>query len=680
VATDANGCKDSTTATITQPTPLILSAAAFAATCNGTCNGSATALPKGGTGAYTYLWSNSQTGATANNLCAGSYSVIVTDANGCVHDSNPLTVTQPAPLVLTKTKPVSAYCNQADGSDTATVTGGTPPYQYAWVKSSNTSIPITLTTNLDNVPPGSYCFGVQDANKCVDSICTIIPNTPGETASITGATAVSCNGGSDGTATGTATGGSAPYTYSWNSNPTQSTPTATGLKAGTYTLTVTDATNCKDTAIATVTQPAVVVATTTASPATICMGDSSVISASATGGTPPYSFSWNTGCTSSSCIVYPTLTTTYTVTPSDANKCLGAPVQVVVTVAQPLKVVAGSPKYVCPGFSATITAKASGGNGTYTYVWTPGNFNGSSVSVTPAATSYYKVTVTDGCTKLPAIDSVLVTVKPDPVVAFTADTNNGCNPVCVVFTDKSTIAAGYSLKSWNWSFGDGSSSKAQDTAHCYTTVGQYSVSLKVTSDSGCVATLTQNNYITVYDHPHTDFLATPQPTTILSSDITFTDQTTDPYGIIQWLWSLGDPTSASDTAVTQNTSHKYADTGTYCVTLKDINKHLCIGSVTKCIVIDPLFTFYIPSAFTPNADGKNDVFIPKGTFFASFDMYIFDRWGMRLYHTSDINKGWNGAVNNGSTPCQQDTYIYVINATDFKGLTHSYTGKITLIR
>ena len=290
VVTDANGCKDSVVAAVTQPAPLTITAAAFAATCNGICNGSATIIPAGGTGPYTYAWSNAQTGATANNLCAANYSVVVTDANGCVHDTNPLTVTQPPAIVLTKTS-TSAFCNQADGSASVTITGGTAPYLYQWSTGA-------VTTNITNVIPGPYCFGVEDANKCLDFICVIVPNTPGETASVTSTTNVTCNGGTDGTAVGNAVGGTSPYTYAWTGG--QTTPTATALAAGPYTLTVTDSTGCHSTAVTTITQPALVVATPLATPATICIGQSSTISATAVGGTAPYTYSWNTGCSNSS--------------------------------------------------------------------------------------------------------------------------------------------------------------------------------------------------------------------------------------------------------------------------------------------------------------------------------------------------------------------------------------------
>jgi len=684
VATDANGCKDSTTATITQPSGLELAASPFAATCNNLCDGSATVIPSGGTGPnYTYSWSTGATTNTVSKLCAGSYSVVVMDANGCTHDTTNLVVTQPPAIVLTKTE-TAAFCGKADGSATASVSGGTPPYLYAWSNGQT-------STNLTNVTPGSYCFGVQDANKCQDSICVIIGNIPGETASITSVTPVTCNGGTNGTATGTATGGTQPYTYSWTTAPAQTNATATNLSAAAYTLTVTDSAGCTSKAIATVIQPALVVTTLSASPATICYGGTpSTLTANSTGGNGQYVYSWAptanlNDSTGPSVAASPTATTIYTVTSSDTNKCPASQVTVTVTVDPQLSVTTGTPVAACPGKSITLSAKASGGNGNYTYTWQPGNETGANPTVSPSSTGYYTVIVSDGCTNPDAKDSMEAIIDPLPVIVFTADTLNGCYPACVLFTDKSTISSG-GIKSWAWAFGDGNTYGSNTTAskvdtgyNCYANPGAYSVTETVVSDSGCPNSYTNTNMITVYDHPHTNFTASPQSTTIEQPGIVFTDQTTDAYGITNWLWeTFGDASDSIKT--TKNTTHTYSDTGTFCVKLVDINKHNCVDSVTNCVVIEAVFTLYIPNAFTPNGNGLNDVFIPRGTYFTNFEMYIFNRWGEQIFFTRNIDMGWNGGYNNGNTIEQEDTYIYIIKVTDFKGKTHSYTGRVTLLK
>ena len=454
--------------------------------------------------------------------------------------------------------------------------------------------------------------------------------------------------------------------------------------AGTYTVTVKDASpgGCPVTAVATITQPALVVATPPA-PQTICIGDSAKLTVTATGGTKPYTFTWNPGNLSGATVtVSPDSTTTYTILTVDSNNCPGVPVQVVITVNPPLKVTVTPNQATCPGGSVKIGANASGGDGIYTYTWAPPTGLSCTVCqnpvVTPTATTEYTVTVHDNCGTPPVKDSVLVTLYPLPNVKFVADTLAGCPILCVNFTDSTTIASG-GLATWAWSFGDGTTSIKQDPRHCYPNPGVYTVSLTVTSDHGCKDSLTIPKMITVYSVPVAAFTATPQPATIISPQITFTDQSTDIYGIATWFWQFEDPLDGTSTI--QNPQYTYADTGTYCPKLKVTNKHGCIDSVQHCIIIDPFFTLYIPNAFTPNSDGLNEVFNVKGTYICGFKMYIFDRWGMQLYYTEDLYKGWNGKVNGGTNIAQEDTYVYLIEATDcISHSKHQYIGRVTIIK
>jgi len=669
--TDANGCTVTAIATITQPAALRDSIASFTnVLCNGQSNGTATNGVKGGTGPYNYAWCNGQTTSIATALPVGSCTITVTDANLCTATAT-VTITQPTPLQLTASA-FPATCNgTCNGSATVIPSGGTTPYTYGW--SNGTS-----TANVNNLCAGNYSVVVTDANGCVhDTNPLTVTQPPAIRDSVVTSTNELCFGQTNGSITAGVTGGTGAYTYSWNTTPVQATATATGLAAGNYSVMIKDANGCKDSLSQTITQPPLLTITPPA-PVSICNGQSTLLQPVVNGGTTTYTYQWNTGTTTDTMTVNPVTSTTYTLVVTDANGCT-AQATAIVNVALPLSIKAPVSTAICPGSTATLTATASGGDGTYTYVWTPGPIPGQTVKVTPLVTTTYTVTVADGCGTPPASTNMVVIVDPLPIVSFTQDTTNGCYPVCVTFTDKSTIASG-GIKTWGWNFGDGNISGLQNPMNCYTNPGMYTVSLTVTSDSGCSSAVVQNNLITVFDHPHTEFTDSPQPTTIASPEITFTDATTDLYGVVQWLWTLGDTNSASDIAITQNTTHSYTDTGTYCVRLIDMNKHGCIDSVTHCIVIDPLFTFYIPNAFTPNGDGVNDVFAPKGGYFKTFEMYIFDRWGSAIYHTLDINKGWSGTYNNNNNMCQMDTYVYLITVTDWKSVEHTYMGRVTLTK
>jgi len=215
--------------------------------CNGGSDGSATASATGGTAPYTYAWSNAATTASITGVTAGTYTVTITDANNCTATVT-ATVTEPTALAASASN-TNVSCNGgSDGSATASATGGTAPYTYAWSNAATTA-------SITGVTAGTYTATVTDANNCTATATATITEPTVLTASSAVNGNVSCNGGSDGSATASATGGTAPYTYAWSNAAT--TANITGLAAGTYTATVTDANNCTATATATVTEPVV---------------------------------------------------------------------------------------------------------------------------------------------------------------------------------------------------------------------------------------------------------------------------------------------------------------------------------------------------------------------------------------------------------------------------------------
>jgi subtilisin family serine protease len=308
VVTDSKGCTANASATITQPPVLTSSASATNASCFGAANGSVTLSVSGGTGAYSYSWSN---GSTAQNLVAvvaGNYSVTVTDANGCTSASS-ATVGQPSAIVLSSSV-VAATCGSAtNGSVDLSVSGGNPPYSYAWSNGSTTQ-------DLSSVASGTYSVTVTDASGCsAGTYATIGENST--LASSASASAVSCNGGSNGFASVTVSGGTAPYSYNWSNGGTASS--ISGISAGNYSVTVTDASGCTSGSSTTVGQPSALSVNVTGSDASCGTTDGSA-SATAAGGTAPYSYSWSNGSTSAS--VAGLAAATYTVTVTDANGCV----------------------------------------------------------------------------------------------------------------------------------------------------------------------------------------------------------------------------------------------------------------------------------------------------------------------------------------------------------------------
>ena len=525
---------------------------------------------------------------------------------------------------------------------------------------------------------------MTDANGCFDSVCVTVPNTPGVTTTISNIP-VTCNGLCDGTATVIASSGVTPYTYLWNNG--QTSPTATSLCPGSYTCTITDGSGCTVTVSTTITQPTIIVIDVIP-PSTICQGQSVTLNAAAIGGHPlgGYTFNWMAPAfTGASNTVSPMVTTTYTITATDTAGCISTTPQTVTVTVNPALGVTTSPNAsICPGANTTLNATPSGGDGSYTYNWMPGGSTASTITVSPATTTTYTITITDGCTTTPATSTVTVTVLPLPVVSISSTTATGCEPLCVTFTDGSTIAAGASISSWNWNFDNGSTSPLQAPAPvCYIAgllnPATYDITLTVTSNGGCTSTSTINNMVTIYPQPVAQFVLGPQPATMEAPTISFTDLSIN---AASWSWNFGDPGNMyeANTSSQSNPDHIYADSGQYCVTLIVASLGGCADTAVNCLTISPEYTFYIPNAFTPNGDHLNSIFAPKGQTIDEFTMRIFDRWGNMIFRSTSLNEGWDGKVAGKSEISQQDVYVYHIEIKDTKGQRYRYIGHVTIVK
>ncbi|MBC6996021.1 SprB repeat-containing protein, partial [Lewinella lacunae] len=284
--TDANGCTETATGTVNEPTELTLTGMETDVECNGDATGAINITVGGGTPDYTYLWSNGATTEDLTGLTAGIYSVTVTDANDCTIEAT-FEVEESTDLEATIAD-TDVLCNgDTDGTLTVVVTGGTPDYSYLWSNGQTTATATSLAA-------GTYTVTVTDANGCTE-IATGTVNEPTDLEAAIADTDVLCNGDTDGTLTVVATGGTPDYTYLWSNG--QTTATANGLAAGTYTVTVTDANGCTETATGMVNEPTDLEATI-ADADVLCNGDTDgTLTVVATGGTPDYTYLWSNGQT-----------------------------------------------------------------------------------------------------------------------------------------------------------------------------------------------------------------------------------------------------------------------------------------------------------------------------------------------------------------------------------------------
>ena len=398
--TDAKNCTATATATVTQPTALAASTTQTNIACFGASTGAINLTATGGTSPYTYNWGGGVTTQNRTGLAAGTYIVTVTDANNCTKTAV-TTLTQPAAALAIASNVTNISCGSGTGSITLNVSGGTSPYTYNWGGG-------ITTQNRTGLAAGTYTVTVTDANSCISTTSATVTASTGLTLTPS-VTNVNCFGGSTGAINLTVSSGTTPYTYNWGGGVT--TQNRTALAAGSYTVTVTDASGCSGTTTITLTQPATALdATATATNVTCGGGTTGTINITPTGGTSPYTYDWGGGITTQNRTSL--AAGTYTVTVTDAKGCTKTVMQ---TITQPLVLALSLTKtdVSCTGGTdGAINLTVSGGTSPYTYNWGGGittqNRTGLSVGT-------YTVTVTDANNCTASASTTLVALKSVPM-------------------------------------------------------------------------------------------------------------------------------------------------------------------------------------------------------------------------------------------------------------------------
>ncbi len=350
------------------------------ALCFGSNTGGITLTVSGGATPYNYQWSNGSNDKDLSNLFAGTYTVTISDANGCSATAS-TAVTQPTNAISATASSVAADCGQANGSATASGSNGSGSYTYNWSTGANGATASSLS-------PGTYTVTVSDANGCSTSASTTVGNTGGLTATASGVN-ITCAGAGNGSVSVAINGGNSPFTYLWNTN--QTTATINNAAGGTYTVTVTDASGCVDVASTSIFEPNNLFALLNANDATCGQtnGDASVINI--TGGTPPYTYVWNTGV--SDAPISGVAAGTYTVTLTDANNCTDVS-SVTVSAGSRATLSFTSTDVGCAGVNdGTASVSATGGTSPYSYEWSNGE---TTQNISNLSAGTYVVTLTDG--------------------------------------------------------------------------------------------------------------------------------------------------------------------------------------------------------------------------------------------------------------------------------------------
>lgn len=470
-----------TTCTTCTPSAVSLTVTPTPSTCNAP-NGGATATASTSNPPLTYLWSpGGQTTTSISGLSAGNYTCTVTSATGCSTVQTFSISTSVGPAVTFTTTP--AICTASNGSASLTASGGTAPYNYNWAIT-----PANTTTTATGLASGTYSVVVGDASGCSATYTVNVPITINTFTVTPTQTNTKCFGSSDGSCTATPSGGNAPYNYLWNTS--QTSPSISNIAAGNYSVLVTDANGCTQTAAYVITQPAALSATTSLINNASCFGtsDGSAI-ANPSGGTGPYNYSWNSLPAQNTQTAIGLPAGTYAVVVTDANGCT-APASATITEPTAINLSSTTAMASCGQSDGSATISATGGTGPYSYLWlgvNPAQTTQTLINV-PGGTYNAVVTDANGC------NSTLAVTVPGGSPPTALFTNNpsvvDLLEATISFFDLSTNAF-----TWYWDFGDPNdptTSNLENPYHTYTDTGVYCITLIVTDPGGVCKDTTVN--------------------------------------------------------------------------------------------------------------------------------------------------------------------------------------------
>ena len=651
---DNNGCTTIANATVTSPTAILINASIINSTCQ-LANASITVNPSGATPNYAYNWSNGVATATNQNIVSGIYTLTVTDNLGCSKDTS-ITISSSSIPQLTISGSDS-ICVGGSVVLNATVNNGTVPFNYNWnpVNSNNSSATFSpaQSQNIELI--------VTDAKGCADTsdFFVEVVSLPIVNGAVDDA---KCYGANDGNITLNLIGGIAPITYNWIPN-VSSASIASNLYQGTYQVNITDYLGCTGSNTFIVNQPDSLQLNFIAVGSTCNLPNGS-IQAIVGGGVQSYNYLWNT----SSMIDNISLLTpgSYSLTVTDANGCVKSNSLTINAVPIPVVSISGVDS-ICIGDNCNLIASILNQVLPITYQWSNGLPNLSIVNVAPPATQNYNLVVVDGNGCSDTTDFT-VNVQNLPVIVFNQTDTAECGSLDYTFN----ATAIPSNVIYNWDFGDGKSSVGNSITHNYSIAGVYSPSLTVTSTIGCESSLSLPNLITVHPIPNIDFNVTPS---ILFDDNSMVQFSNLSVGALNYIWNFGD---GSDTTHLFNPIHYYPDSGTYVITLIGESDQGCIDSSSEVLLHVINSYAFIPSCFTPNNDGKNDVlkFFTVNVF--SFHFQLLDRWGRVLFETDNPQSEWDGTYQGSYV--HEGVYVYKMEYLSIQHKHMEAFGKVTLLR
>ncbi len=582
-----------------------------------------------------------------------TYYVTAQNTLGCIKtDSLKVTLIKLVPEVSFSN--VSCF-NMCNGNISVSVSGGTLPYHYAW-SNGNTS------TSITNLCPSNYTLLITDSNHCKAQVVQSITQPQPLNITFPDTGHVVCNGLCNGFITSQVSGGTPNYQYFWISG--QTTPSVSNLCAGLYTLFITDANNCQASASVPILDTSNFNAIGHYKQPNCLDSCNGIAWVSASSGVAPYTYLWNTLSTNDS--IFLVCAGIQSVKVTESHGCIR---MVYIQVPQPQAVAIDTLFIINPfcfdSCNGIISIIGLGGTPPYQYLWNNGL---TTPTIHYLCDGVYHITLMDslGCT---VKDSILLT-EPTPITLQITATDVPCESVCnAVLT--AVVHGGTLPYSYLWNnigttnpvsngcFGS-NTLLVKDSNNCpaYGNVFVNSSSTFPANFKAWIGDDTLRKIDTIYES-----LSAQLHSTFISG--------------YQYSWY---PSVGLDNPSIPNPIATPPGSMTYIVTVTDnfgCQKKDSVKIITEEVICDEPF-IYIPNAFTPNADHKNDILFVRSTVIQDLNFYIYDRWGEKVFESHQLNQGWDGTYN--GKPCEPAVYVYYIDAGCYAKKRYIHKGNITLIK
>ena len=735
---DANNCVvEYGEITITNPEPVDIQDISFEViACNNDNDGSITILATGGTGSLSYSINNGsdfvENNGVFENLTAGTYNIVVKDANGCTISGGTVQITEPDLLIAQIAAFSGISCNgNGDGNIDITTTGGTAPYTFLWSNGASSE-------DLENLEEGIYSLLVTDANACISEVSTEITEPEQLVANSTFSN-ITCFGNNNGSVDLQVSGGTSPYTFSWSNGA--SSEDLNNLAAGTYSVNITDSHSCTASTTVEITEPNELLVDINSSDVKCYGNNDGSITYSISGGSPAYTTTWKDSQNNVIGNLSGLAPETYTIDVLDANSCHFTQ-SVEITEPDELTINIEQENILCFGEGlGSISYEISGGTETYTALWT--SSGGSPVSnLTSLSPDTYTVMVTDAnsCT---AIQTVEITEADELFISETTSEiscNGGNNGAIDLTVSGGTLPYQFV---WTKTDSEGEFSNEEDLTNLFT--GTYNVlisdkngcthnrsytvdepdvlkasldithiscsgaangelQLNLTGGSGTYSYLWSNGaetrdisllppgkyYVTIIDESVAECamaFATIEEPDILEIEITENVKSCNGKANGKIVYELRGGTPEYTVVLLNSTQVEVIDMEALLpdnYILKVIDKHQCEEEINVLVESKECKPeLEIPNVFTPDNSGKNDVFFEinqTNHYINKFNAVIFSRWGKEIYSWSDFqNKPWEGKTKSG-IEVSNGAYYYVIQIVGDDGKPYEYKGVVYLIR